>query len=107
MSTAWAGGSTRAWRVLREMILEENRIKNGGRCRAGCKGICTSIANSAHHTLGRNVTGDDPRHIVAICSDCNLHIGDPQKHPKNCAACSHISWMPSRVVPTPTPRTKW
>lgn len=107
MSTVWAGGSTRAWRKLRAEILEENRVKNGGRCRAGCKGVCTSIADSAHHTLGRNVTGDDPRFIVAICTACNLHIGDPQAHPRNCAQCLHITWAPNRVDPKPTPMTKW
>jgi len=88
-------------------VLEENRVKNGGRCRAQCKGICTAIANTAHHTKGRNVTGDDPRHIVAICVECNLHIGDPMQHPADCAACAHIEWAPRRIDPAPRPLTKW
>jgi hypothetical protein len=107
VSAAWEGGSTRAWRRLRAAVLEENRVKNGGRCRAQCVDICTTIATSAHHTLGRNVTGDDPRHIVAICADCNLHIGDPMQHPKECKACAHIAWHPGNSDPKPTPVTKW
>jgi hypothetical protein len=31
----------------------------------------------AHHTRGRAVTGDDPRHIVGACEACNLKIGEP------------------------------
>jgi hypothetical protein len=31
----------------------------------------------AHHTLGREVTGDDPAHIVGACETCNLKIGRP------------------------------
>ncbi|MER5703487.1 hypothetical protein ABT023_16300 [Micromonospora sp. NPDC002296] len=49
---------------------------------------CTGVADltgpaagHAHHTLGRGVTGDDPRYIVAACGSCNLHIGDPTKTP--------------------------
>jgi hypothetical protein len=38
------------------------------------------MAEVVHHTLGRTVTGDDPRHLVAACKACNLHIGDPTQH---------------------------
>lgn len=34
----------------------------------------------AHHVLGRKVTGDDPRYIVAACQHCNLKVGDPTKY---------------------------
>lgn len=107
MSAAWEGGSTRAWRRLRAEVLEQNRVENGGKCRAGCTGVCTVVATSAHHTLGRNVTGDDPRFIVAICAACNLHIGDPQAHPSDCSICRHITWGPNRVDPKPIQVTKW
>ncbi|MFI1195506.1 HNH endonuclease [Micromonospora sp. NPDC020750] len=92
MSQSWAGGSTRAWRVLRAQVL----LRDHYRCRAHDDGwcdrapgphTCTGIADltgpdrgHAHHTLGKAVTGDDPRHIVAACEPCNLHIGDPARH---------------------------
>ncbi|WKU03856.1 hypothetical protein [Micromonospora sp. HUAS LYJ1] len=41
---------------------------------------CTDTQDVAHHTLGKAVTGDDPRHLVAACAACNLHIGDPARH---------------------------
>lgn len=91
MSKAWSRGSTRAWRKLRAWIL----ARDGYRCRAHRDGwcdkkpgqhTCTELAEltgpnagHAHHTLGKSVTGDDPRHIVAACAPCNLHIGDPTK----------------------------
>jgi hypothetical protein len=31
----------------------------------------------AHHVLGRQATGDDPRFLVAACRACNLATGDP------------------------------
>jgi hypothetical protein len=32
-----------------------------------------------HHTLGRAVTGDDPKYLGACCSECNLKIGEPKQ----------------------------
>lgn len=89
MSRGWKGGSTRRWRRIRRAVLE----RDGCRCRAHDDGWCDQAqgehtctgradlsgphAGHAHHTLGRAITGDDPRHIVAACEPCNLHIGEP------------------------------
>jgi len=90
VSRSWSRGSTRAWRRLRAQVLYRDQY----RCRAHADGWCARVpgphtctgrapltgpdAGHAHHTLGRNVTGDDPRHIVASCSGCNAHIGSPE-----------------------------
>lgn len=92
MSSNWQGGSTSAWRRIRAHVL----ARDGYRCRAHTDGWCDKVpgehtctrlalpggpdAGHAHHTHGRAVTGDDPRHIVAACRACNLHIGDPAAH---------------------------
>lgn len=92
VSRSWAGGSTRAWRQLRARVL----TRDGYRCRAHADGWCARVPGEhtctgraeltgpnrghAHHTLGKAATGDDPRHIVAACEPCNLHIGDPSQH---------------------------
>lgn len=80
MSKAWASGSTRAWRQLRERVLIQNQISNQGKCRLAIDDVCTGRANTVHHTLGRAVTGDDPRYLMAVCKACNLHVGEPAKH---------------------------
>lgn len=104
---AWQAGSTRRWRRVREYVL----LRDGQRCRAHTDGWCARAPNSnphtctgragldgghAHHTLGRSVTGDDPRYLVAACAPCNLHIGDPAEHAR--------AGTPD---PRPTPRTNW
>ncbi len=100
---AWQAGSTREWRGIRADVL----ARDGYRCRAHADGWCDRVpgvhrctghaplhGGHAHHTLGRSVTGDDPRHIVAACGPCNLHIGDPtQRAPV--------------ADPQPQPRTNW
>lgn len=98
MSRAWAGGSTRAWRNLRTAILARDIGKG---CRAHREGWCerkpakphdcTDAQDTAHHTLGKAITGDDPQHIVAACTPCNLAIGDPS----------------NAADPQPQPRTRW
>lgn len=80
MSQSWAKGSTRRWRVLRAQVLATNRTANRGRCNLAIPGVCTGRADTVHHTLGRAVTGDDPRHLEAVCAACNLHIGEPGRH---------------------------
>lgn len=88
----WATGGGREWRELRAKILE----RDGYRCRAHDDGWCDKALNphphtclgaaplaggEAHHTLGRGLTGDDPRYIVGSCRPCNQHIGDPTRVP--------------------------
>ncbi len=100
MSKGWAGGSTTAWRRVREYVLRRDALA-GWRCRAHEEGWCersdaaphqcTSHATHAHHTHGREQTGDDPAYIVSSCTPCNLAIGDPTTAPD----------------PTPIPRTRW
>jgi hypothetical protein len=86
VSRGWRGGSTRAYRVLRDAILE----RDGHSCRIALPGTwvtrygrtkrCMGTASCVHHTHGRAVTGDDPRFMVAACTPCNLKVGDPTKH---------------------------
>lgn len=83
---SWEGGSTRRWRRVRAAVLARDRAAGWG-CRAHDEGwcarprvhphTCTGMPDVGHHTLGRAVTGDDPRHIVASCTPCNLAIGEP------------------------------
>lgn len=76
---AWAGGSTRRWRRLRAQILLSNQAEHGGVCQVRIPNVCTGgQADTVHHTLGRAVTGDDPRYLVASCTPCNGHIGEPK-----------------------------
>jgi 5-methylcytosine-specific restriction endonuclease McrA len=91
MSRSWAKGSTRAWRTLRAAILAANRQDNGGRCQLAIRGTCTGDADQVHHTRGKAVTGDDPRHLVACCRACNLHVGNPARTHR----------------PRPRPTSKW
>ena len=73
---AWDKGSTRRWRTIRARVLADNR---GGMCTLGVEGVCTGRATHVHHVLGRAVTGDDPKYLVAACAACNLHVGEPGK----------------------------
>lgn len=86
MSKAWSGGSTRAWRIVRERVLNRDGARGWG-CRAHEEGwcerdnagphVCRHVGEVAHHTRGRAVTGDDPAHMVNSCEPCNLAIGEP------------------------------
>lgn len=104
MSTGWAGGSTRAWRLVRSAVL----ARDGYRCRAHTDGWCAKAnrttehtctgraeqtgehAGHVHHTRGK-AFGDNPAHLVAACQTCNLHIGNPD----------------NGIDPQPRPRTRW
>ena len=77
MSRAWSGGSTWRWRLIRAGVLATNQAATGGRCQLGIPDVCTGTADCVHHTLGRAVTGDDPRFLLAVCTACNLHVGQP------------------------------
>jgi hypothetical protein len=80
MSKAWARGSTYKWRTLRARVLQANLVENQGRCVVALPEVCTGQADTVHHQLGRAVTGDDPRYLVACCRACNLAIGEPKNN---------------------------
>jgi hypothetical protein len=82
MSRSWSKGSTWRWRKLRAAVLAENLERNGGRCRLQLPGVCTGTAQCVHHVLGRTATGDDPRFLQAVCTACNLHVGQPDQLPE-------------------------
>lgn len=86
MSKAWSKGSTRAWRRTRAGVL----ARDGYRCQVQLEGVCTGRATCVHHTLGRAVSGDDPRYLVASCNECNTAVGEPRKY-----------------EPTSRPMTRW
>lgn len=90
MSKSWSQGSTTRWRKLRAQILANNEATNQGRCTARIAGVCTGVANEVHHTMGREVTGDDPRYLRAVCKACNGDIGKPGR--KNPAPKRISSW---------------
>lgn len=100
MSHGWRGGSTRAWRRTRALILANNRATNGGRCQIATPGTwrtrdgriqqCAGQADCVHHTQGKR-HGDNPAHLVAACTPCNLHVGNPER----------------QADPQPRPMTKW
>ena len=92
MSRVWGRGSTRRWRKIRTFVL----TRDSHTCQVRVRTLCTDIATAAHHVLGKAITGDDPRYIVAACEPCNLHIGDPQTHDPHCPLCTQ-----------PTIRTDW
>ena len=72
----WDGrGSTRAWRRIRAQVL----ARDGYVCQLRLPGVCTIHATCVHHTIGKAVSGDDPRYLVASCQPCNGRIGDPQR----------------------------
>jgi 5-methylcytosine-specific restriction endonuclease McrA len=72
LSGAWGAGSTRAWRKTREQVLR----RDGYRCMLQIEGVCVGRADCVHHTIGK-ANGDDPDHLVAACTPCNLRVGDP------------------------------
>lgn len=85
MSKAWASGSTRQWRRVRAAVLAANALPkrmggNDGRCRLAIPDVCEGQAVQVHHTVGRAVSGDDPRYLQATCKACNQHVGEPRKH---------------------------
>lgn len=63
---------------MRSRVLQANAETNAGRCTLGLQG-CTGRAQQVHHTKGREVSGDDPRYLVATCASCNRKAGQPGK----------------------------
>jgi 5-methylcytosine-specific restriction endonuclease McrA len=74
MSKSWSGGSTRRWRKTRLRVLRRDQWT----CQLRIPGRCLTAADCVHHTLGKT-HGDDPTHLVAACTPCNRHVGDPAK----------------------------
>lgn len=58
-------------------MLTENQRTNEGRCVLAIDSVCEGQAVCVHHVLGRGVSGDDPRYLVASCKACNDHVGKP------------------------------
>lgn len=94
---AWPNGSTRAWRKVREQVLK----RDGRVCQLRLDG-CTYRATAVHHTAGRQVTGDNPRYLVAACQPCNTKVGDPTK-PRGSGGSSRKQ----NADPPCQPRTIW
>lgn len=106
MSGGWRSGGSRRWRRIRAAVLLANLDETGGVCRVGVRDVCTGMAQTAHHTLGRAVTGDDPAHLIAACTACNAHIGEPAKHNPACPLCAHLTIGQQAANPKPR-RIRW
>jgi len=91
MSKAWAKGSTYRWRRLRAAVLAANMAENGGKCGLQIRGTCEGMADQVHHVLGRAISGDNPKHLMAVCGPCNRKVGQPKGAPS----------------PTPRPTSRW
>ena len=78
MSKAWAGGSTRRWRVQRARIL----ARDGHDCQLRIPGVCTGIADQVHHVIGKGVSDADAD-LVACCQACNIRVGKPDTDPSH------------------------
>ena len=87
MPDSWANGSTRTWRKKRRRVLERDRhrcqLKLPAACDCtirGCRRFhgCKTRADCVHHLDGKAL-GDDESRLVAACTPCNLHVGDPAK----------------------------
>jgi hypothetical protein len=97
MSQAYRKGYTRYSAQVARAVQE----RDGHRCmlalpgewttRTGQVRRCLGRSDCAHHTRGRQVTGDDPLYMVAACTPCNLRVGQPSTLPD----------------PAPMPRTQW
>lgn len=78
----WHGGSTRAWRRIREEVF----AAKGRTCLLAFEPWgdddnqrCSTVATEVHHTEDRDVVGDDPRFLIPACQPCNLKAGDPTR----------------------------
>lgn len=83
--SAWKNGSSAGWRKTRAAVL----ARDGYRCQVKTA-RCTHVADTVHHTVARQLAGDNPDLLVASCTPCNQAEGDPRKHD-----------------PAPRPRTRW
>ncbi len=72
--SSWDGGSTSAWRRIRQFILD----RDGHRCTIQLN-VCTGVATQVHHRLGRAISGDSNSELLqAACQPCNRAIGQPK-----------------------------
>jgi len=77
--------STRAQRALYARVL----MRDGYRCKLNYPGEwrtrtgrvrhCMGVADCVHHTHGPAV--EDPAHLLAACTPCNLRVGQPSSTP--------------------------
>jgi len=73
VSKAWSGGSTRAWRNLRQQVFAQR----GRRCLLRLDGVCTVAATTVHHVVPKARGGaDELSNLVPACAPCNLAVGD-------------------------------
>lgn len=84
MSKAWnnrLGNTNDAhWRAIRFKVMTDNVANNNGRCNLRIDNVCTYYATQVHHTRSRAIVGDDVRYLMAVCKECNLAIGEPERH---------------------------
>lgn len=72
MSKGWQGGSTRAWRRRRALVLQ----RDGYRCQVQGQG-CTGQATHVDHVVPRGQGGTDALdNLRAACAHCNTSRGD-------------------------------
>lgn len=92
MVSAWAGGSTRRWRLLRVLVFQRDRQPDGTlRCtRCGrvvhrqCKPTGCTGCRHVHHldgTRGRRPDHVPLHRLTTWCAGCNLEVGDPTANP--------------------------
>jgi 5-methylcytosine-specific restriction endonuclease McrA len=91
-SRNWPNGSPAGWRKVRKQVLE----RDGYQCQIGLQG-CTVHATHVHHTIGRDVTGDNPAFLVAACEHCNKKTGDPRRISRGSGRVSRDpDWQPHK-----------
>lgn len=97
MSESWRGASSTERSHWRRVVRPNVLARDGGMCKLAYPGEwtvvvrgadgsrsfeqrrCLGVADQVHHTLGKRVTGDDMRYLVAACGPCNRKAGDPSK----------------------------
>ena len=97
MSTGWRGGSTRAWRRTRALVLQRDKqlaLREGGVwCRVRVPGVCVGDGVPMHvHHLDGVGAGHRIDRLVAACAPCNLHIGDPTKRGDDPVCIAITQW---------------
>ena len=94
--SAWAGGSTRAWRDVRSAVLD----RDGWQCQhcgqhVHPRCLVNGCPNCAHvdHLTPKAKGGDDhPANLVASCQRCNLSRGDRMRHVPVLVSATSRQW---------------